>query len=790
MSPQQALDLALAGSPLTAQIDGGRVFVRGRASSESRHENQASDAEILVTGSRIRGAKVASPVITMTADSIAAAGQATVGEAVRSLPQNFGGGQNPGVAGGGDQGGNHNINSSSTINLRGLGPDATLTLINGHRVAYDSFVQGIDVDQIPLAALDRIEIVADGASALYGSDAVGGVANIILKRDFQGIAVSTRLGTSTDGGGEMGQYGLTAGQIWSSGGVMGAFSLRRSAAIDADDRSFTRTLGPDATLLPQQRQYGGVVSGHQDLGGSVHFDLDAIYNHRTSLISFPTSATGNVMADGNISSTREESWSVSPKFRWDVGRGWLISTLGAYGADETDGQNKAFSASRLSLSGRFGYHDQMLAAEANAEGPLVALPGGDARLALGGGYRTNRLTTTTATDTPGAAETANRTSASRRSYYGFAELNLPIVSARNHLPAVHALSASAAVRYEDYPGSARLATPKFGIIYAPTDELSFKGSWGKSFKAPTLYQEQQVDTAVILPASSLGAVGAPAGATAIFYSGGNPNLKPETATSWSATAEFRSRLIPNFSMQASYFHILYRHRIVDPITSSLGVLSNPVYQDLITFQPSATYVADVLASSAGNVLNFGGSPISAANILAVIDDRVLNVARQIIHGIDLDSRYETGLGGYGKLQLAAAASYLKSTQRRSALQPSQALAGVIFEPPHWRAHGAMTWVYGDFQTSANLTWIGGVTDNRMLPTYRVRGMAPVDLALRYHVRSHRRAFDGIDLTVAVQDVQNVKPAQIHNSTLFDPTFDSTNYSAIGRFISFTIARTL
>src|SRR3546814_1212331 len=86
-----------------------------------------------------------------------------------------------------------NLASTSTLNLRGLGPDATLTLINGHRIAYDGAFQGVDISAIPLAALDRLEIVADGASALYGSDAVGGVANIILRRDFDGIWSSARI---------------------------------------------------------------------------------------------------------------------------------------------------------------------------------------------------------------------------------------------------------------------------------------------------------------------------------------------------------------------------------------------------------------------------------------------------------------------------------------------------------------------------------------------------------------------------------------------------------------------
>src|SRR3546814_3459435 len=96
----------------------------------------------------------------------------------------------------------------SALNLRGLGPDATLTLFNGHRVAYDAIGQGVDISAVPLAAVDRIEVLTDGSSALYGSDAVGGVANVILRRDYDGAVASARVGGATDGGDFEQQYNL------------------------------------------------------------------------------------------------------------------------------------------------------------------------------------------------------------------------------------------------------------------------------------------------------------------------------------------------------------------------------------------------------------------------------------------------------------------------------------------------------------------------------------------------------------------------------------------------------
>src|SRR3546814_5063944 len=112
----------------------------------------------------------------ITQEDMRLAGHNDLGDVMRALPQNFSGGQNPGVLiGAGGVVANQNITGGSSLNLRGLGPDATLTLLNGARLAYDGFTQATDVAVIPVAAIDRMEVLLDGASALYGSDAVGGV---------------------------------------------------------------------------------------------------------------------------------------------------------------------------------------------------------------------------------------------------------------------------------------------------------------------------------------------------------------------------------------------------------------------------------------------------------------------------------------------------------------------------------------------------------------------------------------------------------------------------------------
>ncbi len=240
MSVEVALQRLLRGTGLRISSSDGRTITLvtgpGAAAATSGEAIAGSaaaetgSADIVVTGTRVAGGETASPTTVLRSDQIRLAGQTDLGEAIRSTPQNFGGGQNPGVGWGASGVTNQNMDSSSTANLRGLGGDATLTLLNGHRLSYGSFVQAVDLGAIPLAAVDRMEIVADGASAVYGSDAVGGVVNIILKQDYDGASLAATLGGATDGGDFLQQYSAVVGKRWGSGSLTAAYERKTVTA--------------------------------------------------------------------------------------------------------------------------------------------------------------------------------------------------------------------------------------------------------------------------------------------------------------------------------------------------------------------------------------------------------------------------------------------------------------------------------------------------------------------------------------------------------------------------------
>lgn len=197
--------------------------------------------EIVVTGTNIRGADViGSATQAFDAEAIAESGKISLGDFMRDLPVNFAGGVgiSDEVQSGQDAGpANANLAGGQGVNLRGLGALSTLVLINGRRApASGQFGDFVDVSTIPASAVERIEIVQDGASAVYGSDAVGGVVNFILKKDIDAPITNVQVGTTTDGGGEE----LLVSQLfnlgWDSGNLLLGGEYHTRDRVTANDR--------------------------------------------------------------------------------------------------------------------------------------------------------------------------------------------------------------------------------------------------------------------------------------------------------------------------------------------------------------------------------------------------------------------------------------------------------------------------------------------------------------------------------------------------------------------------
>lgn len=768
----EAVKQLLAGSGLRAEMVGDGYLIRpGPAGT-----NGSSD--IVVTGTRISGAPLASQLISITNRTMEDNGYSDLGSVVRAIPQSFGGGQNPGVGfnvpanNGGDVGG------GSSVDLRGLGSDATLTLLDGHRVSYTAAVQSVDVSAIPLAIVDHIDIVADGASALYGSDAVAGVANIVLRPDMTGIETSARIGSATDGGDFQQQYSIAGGDRWSNGGFIAAYEYGSSTAIMGSQRSYAQNVAPDLTLTPQLRHDSVAFNGHQDLVSNLTLEMDAYYNTRRELSLFPE-YSGVSLGSGSLE-TGDRVYGLAPSLKLRLGSDWRLSLAGTVGQERVDLTDGLCVGSACTTTSKGFYRNTAHSVELNGNGKLFDLPGGPLKLALGSGYRAISFV-----DYAGAGSSVN-TQHAQNSYYAFGELAIPLVGPAQNIPLIESLNASAAVRYERYPGIANEATPKFGLVYAPDKDIDIKASWGKSFRVPTLYEQYKPRSVYLYPAAAVGALGQPASSAVLLILGGSPTLKPERATTWSAGFNLHPVAIAGAKLEVSYFNIRYRDRIVNPITTLAQALSNPKYADQITPSPDAASQTAAIAS-AMYYLNATAYPYSPANVLAIVDDASVNAGRQRVQGVDILAEYAAAFGARDHLNFALNATYLDSQQQLSASQPVTQLAGTIFNPPHWRGKTSLTWTRDDATLNLAGNYTGGVEDNRFTTLTRIGSMATMDLTARYTLHRLFGAIEAVGFTLAVQNLCNAKPTQIATSTLEDAPYDSTNYSPVGRLISFAIS---
>lgn len=477
--------------------------------------------------------------------------------------------------------------------------------------------------------------------------------------------------------------------------------------------------------------------------------------------------------------------------RAELPAGWEASLEATRSVSRTDIHSDNFR-NGTDTPGRLTYDNHLTNIEAGGEGPLFAPPGGAVRLAAGGGYRTFLLDIHTTQTVGGIARTTRDASERRESLFAYGELSVPLVGASNAMPLVEELRLSAAARYERYRGIDAVGTPKLGLVYAPVGGLRFKFSWGRSFKIPTLNQINQVPSAALLPASLFAPQPTPplpAGATVLFVGGGNEGLKAERATTWTATFELTPRLIEGLSVQASYFNVDYRDRIGSPISDILSSLANPAFSQFVELSPSASQVLEIVDSLPQALSNQSGQPFDPAQVGAIVDARLRNAARERAHGVDLTAEYQTDLGPDEHLLLTAATSYLDASRQLSAGQVFLPQSGVIFTPPHWRARAGASWTRATVQLSGFLNYLGANSDDRLAAApVEIEPFTTLDLSARVRTGADAGAFHGIEVRLSALNVLNEKPDRIRTSDPAAIPYDSTNQSAIGRFVSLAVTK--
>lgn len=726
-----------------------------------------------VTGSHIRGSSPASPIIEITSDEIARSGFNNVGDVIRSLPQNFSGGSNPQlVIGNAPTSGNTNYSGGSSPNLRGLGPGSTLTLINGHRLGQDGLVGAVDISLIPVDIIDHIEVVTDSGSSAYGSDAVAGVVNFILKKNYKGAQTSAMVGGTSDGGGSETQVSQLLGTTWKKGGVVLAYEHDQQGAIDASQRDFTSSNPTPFSLLPQSIRDSVFISANAEVGPGISAHLDGLDTWRTSQswTSYPaiyglplSQAVESVTqyeVDGGVSKRIGDAWKAE------------ISMDGA-------GERNTYKNYRGGLiSSRTLYYGKTSSGNFTADGPIVSLPAGVARAAIGGEYRHNSFDYLV--QIPLRAPLVD----SRDVKAVFGELNIPIFSGTGPY-AVGRCDIDVSGRYEEYNDVGRKAVPKLGFTAVLADGIRLSGSWSEAFRAPTLTDLHFPVTVyqIRIPDPMSGS-----GSTLVLYpNGGNVALKPETATSTVISVDFTPKAVAGLRVKASAYDIKYSNRLAG-LSNPTIALTDPTNAGLVTRNPSAALQQSLIAGAAGGLVNQAGVPYNPSAIGALVNGTKVNLFSQEVYGVDFLAQYERSVE-FGTAEAFLNLAYAEFRQRNTPNAPEVELAGRAYYPPSLRGRGGITLQSGNWTTTIAVNWLNSSINTFVPVPASVSSWTTMDAQIAYALKG-KGLLSNIRISLSIQNLLDRNPPFVQgtSSVLAGLNYDSVNATPLGRYASLKVTK--
>src|SRR6202789_3557277 len=526
--------------------------------------------EITVTGTHIRGTTNSpSPVLVFTRDDIDAAGVNTIQQFLQSLPQNFGGVSENTI--GDIAGKSTNVVNGSAPNLRGLGSGATLVLINGHRVGPGnndgSFV---DISMIPLTPVDSIEIVTDCASAIYGSDAVGGVVNIILRTKFDGAETRVQYGSVTDGSSHNVTVGQTVGTDWTGGSGVLSYQYFDQTPLSAASRDYLHSVLLPFNLLPVQVQQSVFANADQEVAPGFNIHGDAIYSHRGTNTASTYDLVDSTSEFTAAGPTVIDFYSMSLGSTLKLPRQSEVTVTATYSENDTaeQGYEGLYEPGEsLSPIEVLKTKAAIISVDANLDGVLVSLPAGPVRYAVGAQYRKESFGNTIILPV-----TDNTFYPSRDVDAGYVELHVPIIgqtSGSHGDPALELTLADRAERYSDF-GSTN--NPQFGLIGKASSSVTLRGTYGTSFVAPLLSQLNPVPPAVqSFPGTLFNSAPGPRIPHTLVVDGGNPNLGPEKARVWTVGLDFKPPEVDGLTAKLTYYDIVFTNEIA---TAQQSVMLN------------------------------------------------------------------------------------------------------------------------------------------------------------------------------------------------------------------------
>ena len=313
-----SLGIPLATMPAVAQDDEGEL------------------TPVVITGSNIPTVELEgpSPIVRIDREEINRSGAETVGELLRRLPQNNAGSYDEKFQ-------NSFAPGTSGVSLRGLGMSYTLVLVDGRRLGNHSMAQNMttafaSLNDIPMAVVERVEVLTDGASAIYGSDAIAGVINIITRDNFEGLEINASYSNATDHDMGTQRYSITGGTTSENGNAWVTIDYMQRNSVQMTDRDFSASADQRGAGGYDFRSSSGNPGSIKLLGGTEEnpspFDsgfytipIDSLGNPTAEEIVGTLSIVDNIGDDGIPDGTQSRVWSGGGINRFDYNP-WMTLT--------------------------------------------------------------------------------------------------------------------------------------------------------------------------------------------------------------------------------------------------------------------------------------------------------------------------------------------------------------------------------------------------------------------------------------------------------------------------------
>ncbi len=783
---ERALSLLLKGTSLRAvSINADTIQILEPASSIGDADRREKDLqEIIVTGTHIRGAKDSpSPVQVFTRADIDAAGMITVQQFLQTLPQNFGGASENTINSIASKGRTNNSVNGSAPNLRGIGAEATLVLINGRRVAPgNSDGSFVDISMIPLAAVERIEVITDGASAVYGSDAVGGVVNIILRSKVDGAETRALFGSVGTGSMHNIQAAQTVGDAWAKGSAMLSYQYSDQTPLSAGSRNYLHSVLLPFNLLPEQVQHAAFANIDQEIKPGFDLHGDAMYSHRStsSVFSYDDGLYGNFFT--RVPS-EVDAYGASLGSTVQLPRQSRLAVVAAYSESDTSQQEFQTPPANAPLVYTAKTKSALISMDVNIDGVLVALPAGSVHYAVGAQYRRESFG-----NTYFFPPTDNVFYPTRNVGGGYMELRIPVIGQSSGSHGDPALELTVADRAEHYSDFGATNNPQVGAIWKPISALAIRGTYGTSFKAPILSELNPIPTQVVpLPGAVFNPV--PGGApNTLLVDGGNPELKPEKATVWTIGLDFKPLEIAGLTAKLTYYDIKFKDEIVSPQTS-VAVTDVFVDQAVLGPQvvqrnpPNSLIQQYVSAPTYTNPFN-----VDTATIGAIFDDRFLNLSTLKTRGLDFGAGYKASLLD-SSIDAGIDGTYIFSFDNQfTNSAPITSFLNTTYNPVALRLRGRAIVSLGPWSAGLYANFTNAYTDNNITPNGHVASWTTADAVVSFSFESAGPSPSGASIALSVTNLTDRDPPYVTNYAGFPITYDGANANALGRFFSLRLQK--